>query len=299
MKRPEPHPLMDPMGGPIPIYTDEKLEDLQRAGLRLIQKRKGFRFGEDAVLLAHYAADHWQTNRRVIPRYIELGSHSGVVSILLSALLPGATGLGIELIARQVEVMERNILLNDLEDRLSILQADIHELAEDRLHNQGELTPGMADLVVCNPPYGVPGRGISRGGEDPLSYEVRVAREEIACTFAEICTVAKLLLRPYGRFIFCHRPDRLPEIMTELVHQHLMPTEMRLVFPHEGDEPTLILMSAISEGRPGGFSIQPPLYMRRADGSYTAMAEAFIGSPDIFREEEGHRRVCYVSQPSP
>ena len=37
------------------IFDDETLEDLQCGGLKLIQKRNGFRFGTDAVLLADFA----------------------------------------------------------------------------------------------------------------------------------------------------------------------------------------------------------------------------------------------------
>ena len=37
------------------LYDDETLEDLQLQGLKLIQKKEGFRFGMDSVLLAHFA----------------------------------------------------------------------------------------------------------------------------------------------------------------------------------------------------------------------------------------------------
>jgi len=39
------------------LADDETLEDLQRDGLRLIQKINGFRFGEDSVFLAAFASD--------------------------------------------------------------------------------------------------------------------------------------------------------------------------------------------------------------------------------------------------
>ena len=35
---------------------DETVEDLQLNGLKIIQKKKGFRFGMDSVLLADFAA---------------------------------------------------------------------------------------------------------------------------------------------------------------------------------------------------------------------------------------------------
>ena len=38
----------------VAVSDDESVEDLQLSGLRLIQKKKAFRFGMDSVLLAHF-----------------------------------------------------------------------------------------------------------------------------------------------------------------------------------------------------------------------------------------------------
>ena len=37
------------------VHDDETLEELGRGGLRIIQKRHGFRFGTDSILLADFA----------------------------------------------------------------------------------------------------------------------------------------------------------------------------------------------------------------------------------------------------
>lgn len=37
------------------VRDDETLDDLQLKGIHIIQKKKGFRFGVDAVLLANFA----------------------------------------------------------------------------------------------------------------------------------------------------------------------------------------------------------------------------------------------------
>jgi hypothetical protein len=62
---------------------DETLEDLQRDGLRLIQLRDGFRFGEDSVLLAAYAAKLVRSRRHL--QVADLGAGCGAVSILLAS----------------------------------------------------------------------------------------------------------------------------------------------------------------------------------------------------------------------
>ena len=40
------------------VLSDETLEELGRGGLRIIQKRRGFRFGTDSILLADFACVH-------------------------------------------------------------------------------------------------------------------------------------------------------------------------------------------------------------------------------------------------
>ncbi|NLL64303.1 MAG: hypothetical protein GX239_00640 [Clostridiaceae bacterium] len=271
----------------IPLYFDETSEDLQCGGLRLIQKKQGFRYGEVAVVLAHYAHQHWCNNRRKEPFFVELGSHCGVVSILLASLCPQASGAGIELIERQVDVMSRNIALNRLQKRLVTLQGDIRQLAKPQSVLPGGLRNHSADMVVCNPPFGVPCRSLPRQVKREYEYENFVAREEIACNFGEICRLAARLLKTRGRFIFAHRPERLPELFAELARHQLMPVEMMPVLPHFGDRPSTVMVAAIRNGKPGSFDFLPPLIVRTLRGRYTKQMNAFIGQPEIYHPAPG------------
>lgn len=264
---------------PVPVFSDETTEDLQRDGLRLIQKQSGFRYGEDAVLLAHYAAEHWLRRRRRPPAFVELGSQCGVVSILFAALVPGASGLGLELIDRQVDVMRRNIELNRLTDRLRTVQGDIRALACPGVALPDGLSQSCCDLVICNPPYGVPEQGFPRTDNDQAGYENHVAREEVACNFDEICRLSARLLKQRGRLILSHRPKRLPELMLTMQKYRLMPVQLLQVVPHAGEPPSVVLLTAVRNGKPGAFDLMPPLIMRDGSGRYTEMARAFIDGP--------------------
>ena len=62
LKKHIPHFQEDPLYPQ--LYEDETLEDLQLNGLLLIQKKKGFRFGMDAVLLTSDSCD--PLNRRAV-----------------------------------------------------------------------------------------------------------------------------------------------------------------------------------------------------------------------------------------
>ena len=61
------------------IRPGERLDDLQRGGLRILQRPDGFRFGTDAVLLADFAGV------KKGERVADMGTGTGVLPLLLSA----------------------------------------------------------------------------------------------------------------------------------------------------------------------------------------------------------------------
>ena len=61
------------------IRPGERLDDLQRAGLRILQRQDGFRFGTDAVLLADFAA------AKRGERVCDMGTGTGVLPLLIAA----------------------------------------------------------------------------------------------------------------------------------------------------------------------------------------------------------------------
>ena len=58
---------------------DERIDDLQRNGYRIIQKKKGFCFGMDAVLLSGFA------QVKEGEAAVDLGTGTGIIPILLEA----------------------------------------------------------------------------------------------------------------------------------------------------------------------------------------------------------------------
>ena len=60
------------------IREDESIEDLQLGQLKIIQKKNGFRFGVDAVLLANYAKDIRSA------KTLDLCTGNAIVPVLMS-----------------------------------------------------------------------------------------------------------------------------------------------------------------------------------------------------------------------
>lgn len=233
------------------INPHERVDDLHRNGYLLIQDPSKFCFGIDAVLLASFAV------AKQGERVMDMCTGTGVVPILMEAKTEGKSFTGIEIQPESVEMAQRSVLLNDLQDKITICQGDIKEL--DRHFGLGSF-----DVVTCNPPY------MQSGGGMVNEYTAKaVARHEILCTLEDVVTSADKMLRVGGRLYMVHRPTRLPEIFSSAVNHHLEPKRMRLVHTYINKEPTLALIEFIKGGRPM-LKVEPPIIIYNADGEYTS-----------------------------
>ncbi|HHX95409.1 MAG TPA: methyltransferase, partial [Clostridia bacterium] len=106
------------------LLDGEYLEDLQRNGLRIIQSRDGYRFTADSVILAHFAADSPLTGT-----VVDLGTGSGVVLLLLSALCPQAKLVGVEIQEKAADMARRSVLINGLQSSIEIIQGDLRDIS--------------------------------------------------------------------------------------------------------------------------------------------------------------------------
>ena len=234
----------------IEIMEGETLEDLQFAGLRLIQKKQNFRFGMDAVLLADFA--------RVKPRdtVADFGTGTGSLPVLLSGRGKGARYIGLEIQPEMAETARRNMRLNGLEERSEIFCADVAD-AEKLL--------GMCsvDTVVCNPPYGMPGK-VMVNRDEPLA----TARHQGKHTLRQFFGSAFRVLKGKGKMFLVYPAAQMFSLMTELRAAHLEPKHFRLVYPDADHPANLVLMEASKDARPL-LQPMPPLIVRERSGDLT------------------------------
>ncbi len=227
----------------------ETLESLMRDGLMIIQKRSYGRFTMDAVLLAHFV----ETPGGEIA---DLGSGSGIIALLLSALHPSARITAVELQEELVDMAQRSIELNGLQGRVDMKRADLRcpvDLGKT----------GAFSTVVSNPPYRKEGAG-------PTSADQRdaMARYEVTLTLKQLCSAAAVLLRPKGRLFMSHLPQRLGEVFSALRTVGLEPKEMRFIHPRATDQANLVLIQARKQVSQG-LRVLPPLVVRDNTGEYT------------------------------
>jgi tRNA1Val (adenine37-N6)-methyltransferase len=227
------------------LEDGERIEDLQRDGLVLIQDPKLFRFGLDAVILYSF------TKGKKGEKCIDLGTGSGIVPILLSAKTSFDRIYGLEIQEAFASMASRSVKLNKLEGKISIIQGDLRELSSFK---------GMAfDAVTANPPYIQKGSGASSESES-----LKISRHEISCSLDDTAAAAAKLLRPQGRFYLVHRPHRLADVFGALRNNGLEPKVLRLVHSSADKAPSLFLLESIRGGKPF-LSVMPPLFLREGE----------------------------------
>ncbi len=241
---------------------EETLEDLGRKGLRMIQRKDGFRFGEDTVLLSYFAAGAAPVNKRGT-RALELGSGSGAAALLLSARRPDIRIDGIEVDDASFEVFSRNVRLNGLEDQIRPIRGDVRDFPDKE-----NVRRASYDFVFFNPPYRDPKRGpVTRSGIG--SESLLNARFEMLGGLGDFIRTASEALRPSGVLALVHRAVRLPEVMRILAETGTEPLRLRMIHPQSGASSTAFLLSGRKTGKPGGFIIESPLILRTEDMKMT------------------------------
>ena len=229
---------------------DERIDDLQRNGYRIIQKKKGFCFGMDAVLLSGFA----QVKEGEVA--VDLGTGTGIIPILLEAKTNGKHFTGLEIQEEVAEMAGRSVRLNQLEDRVDIVRGDIKEAS--RLFGKASF-----DVVTSNPPY----MNDNHGLKNP-DLPKAIARHEVFCTLDDVCREASLLLKSGGRFYMVHRPHRLVEIITALKTYKLEPKRMKLVHPFADKEANMVLIEAVRGGK-SMMKVEDPIIVYKEPGVYT------------------------------
>ncbi len=233
------------------IFEQERVDELQRNGYRIIQDADRFCFGMDAVLLSGFA-----TGIKEGAKVIDLGTGTGIIPILLEAKTKAAHLTGLEIQPESADMARRSVRLNGLESKIDIVTGDIKEA-------DGLFASASFDIVTCNPPYMIGQHGLVNP-EGPKA----IARHEVLCTFEDVTRVSAKLLKPGGHFYLVHRPFRLAEIMTMLSEYKLEPKRMRLVYPYVDKEPNMVLLEATRGGRPR-MQVEPPLIVYKEPGVYT------------------------------
>jgi tRNA1Val (adenine37-N6)-methyltransferase len=231
---------------------DEVTRDvLGESALTVLQHERGYRFGLDALLLAtdlpKLGAD---------ATVVELGAAQGVVSLCVACQHLQARVIAVERQASLFELLEQNIALNGLSERVDAIHGDLREFREI-------LEPHSAELVVCNPPY------FRKGERRPSSHAQRAAaRHELHGGLADFIDAARYVLEQRGRLKIIMPPIRLADLIRAAEQTDLCFESMRF-FHSRTDTAAYLVESVLRRGGAPDLEVRPPLYIYQNADDYT------------------------------
>ena len=235
----------------VELKENERIDDLEFKGLKIIQNEKGFCFGMDSVLLSDFAKN-MKNNSTVL----DLGTGTGIIPILLCGKTNLKKVVGIEIQQDVANMAKRSSQLNNLQDRFEVVNTNIINLKN--IYEKQSF-----DVIVTNPPYKKENTGITNENEAKL-----ISRHEITANLEDFISISKDLLKDKGEFYMVHRPERLVDILSLMRKYKIEAKILKFVSPNKNKEPNLILIKGIKNAN-SFLKIEKNLYVYNEDGKYT------------------------------
>ena len=235
----------------VEIYDEERVDDLQLKGLKIIQNKKAFCYGIDSVLLSDFAKDI-KANSKVL----DLGAGNGIIGLLLCGKTELKNIIGIEIQAENCNMATRSIILNGLQDKFQMVNGDLKKIEN--------LVPKESfDVVVSNPPYKRANTGVTNESKTKI-----IARHEVLCNLDDVIKAAFYALKEKGGLYIIHRPERIVDLIETMRKNRIEPKIIRFVQPKECKKPNLVLVKGIKYGN-SFVEVEKSLIVYNEDGTYT------------------------------
>lgn len=251
--------------GPIPPGglepADGETLEFISGSWRIFQYAKGHRYSTDDVLTAWYGTQ-WAPR---VKKAADLGSGIGSVALTAAWRLPGARFWTVEAQEISLALARKSVAYNGLSERFDVRQGDLRD--PDILQDAAPF-----DLVLGSPPYFPPGTAVPSDREQAVP-----ARIEVRGDVRDYAAAAGRLLAPGGIFAFVFPYGRRDYATAAMAPSALVLLRRRDIIFREGDEPLIALFvaarvedlpSTFHNGGEGKPWIEPPLIVRRRDGSF-------------------------------
>ncbi|MCJ2083634.1 tRNA1(Val) (adenine(37)-N6)-methyltransferase [Methylobacterium sp. J-090] len=240
--------------------------------LHLRQPERGaHRAGTDAVLLASLVRPYPGTT------ICDVGAATGAVGLAMALRAPTCGLVLVERDPALAALARDNAALNGMSARVAVLEGDI--LAGGAERRMAGLVPGLADLVLTNPPFFEAGRHRA----SPVAGKASAHTLPAGGLDRWLRTCVELL-RPRGRLGLIHRADALPACLDAL-HGRFGAIAVRPVQARADMAAIRVLVTAVKGSR-APFALLAPVVLHEADGAFTPFAAtlnagaAWIGPDD-------------------
>lgn len=233
------------------LKENERIDDLEYKNLKIIQNKEGFCFGIDSVIISDFAKDIKNNSMGA-----DLGTGTGIISILLSSKTKLKKIYGIEIQSDVADMAKRSVKLNSLEERIEIINSNIKDIEKN-------LSKESLDFIVTNPPY----KKLETGKVNENKYKF-ISRHEYSASLEDFIKTTKFLLKDKGALYMVHRPERLADIIELMRKYKIEPKKIRFVHSNINKEANLVLVKAIKNAKPF-LKIEKPLIIYDEKGQYT------------------------------
>lgn len=224
----------------------------------IVQDPTMFKFSLDSVLLPNFV-----TIKPTTKEILDIGTGNAPIPLILSKLT-NANITGVEIQKEVYEMAEESVKINNLENRIKIVNADINEYYLEQKDKK-------YDIITCNPPY----FKVTEDSNKNISSYKTIARHEVKLTLENLMKISRSLLKTNGTLAIVHRPERLIDIITLMKENNIEPKKIRFIYPKKGSEANVLLIEGTLNGK-SSLKILEPLYVYNDDGSYTKEIEEYF-----------------------
>ena len=236
------------------IIEDETLEDLPSVNCKIIQKKKGFRFTVDSILLVNFLKLKKNTN------LLDIGTGTGIMPLLLCRKEEINLITAVEIETEIAKMFEKTIEINSLESKIKLINIDIKNYKEKPFN-----------MIISNPPY----MKLNEGYVSPHDYRAG-ARHEVNLNLKELLISAKKLLKNGGSFNLVYRTNRFMEVLDEAKMLNLNAKRVRFIYSKPNQSSDLFMIEMI-KGFKCACVVEEPLYIYNEHGEYTEELKKYYG----------------------
>lgn len=236
------------------LKENERLDDLYRENMQIIQSKDTFSFSIDALLLSNFV----HVTKRV-KKIADFCSGNGIIPLLLSYKTKKPI-TGFEVQEKLVDMAKRSVALNDKIEQIEIEHLDLNDVKLKYNHS-------VFDLITVNPPY------FKNNHPTHSLTHHEIARSEVLIDLKGIIEVARYLINNKGKFYMVHRAERVHEIISLLHDNNFTVSKLQFVYSKpENETAHFVLVEAIFNST-ALVKVLPPLYIYDAYGEYTKEIE--------------------------
>jgi tRNA1Val (adenine37-N6)-methyltransferase len=230
-------------------------DSIIRKEISICQPEKGFRYTSDSVFLSDFVK--YRKNRKVI----DIGSGSGVISVLLACLKGFEDIDALEIQEKMFVCLQKTVRASSLEGIVRPVFGDVREYKPDVRY----------DIAVCNPPYREPGTG-----KVPEDYSERISRFNDTMKLADLFGFCRSYLKDGGSLYICIDSDMLADVFYEGRNFKMEPKRLRMVHSYN-DAPARMALVELRKGSKRELLTEPPLILKEKDGRNTDEVRRIFG----------------------